>query len=157
MIEEFDNLIVVRTYSKSRSLAGLRIGYAISNKDIIKYLNDVKYSYNSYTMNYPSIKLGSAVIKDEEYFRDVVSRIKSTRQWFTEQLLNLGFTVLPSSSNFVFASPSGISAKEVFEAAKKEGIFFRYFSSPGIDNFLRITIGTDDEMKTVVEFLKTLY
>lgn len=156
MVDEFDNLIVVRTYSKSRSMAGLRIGYAISNKEIIKYLNDVKYSYNSYTMNYPSIKLGSAVIADEDYFRSVLAKIKNTREWFVSQIKEMGYTVLPSSANFVFASPKGISAKEVFEAAKANGIYFRYFNSSGIDNYLRITIGTDEEMERVVEFLKTL-
>ena len=107
-------------------------------------------------MNYPSIKLGSAVIADEDYFRSVLTKIKNTREWFTSQIKEMGYTVLPSSANFVFASPAGISAKEVFEAAKENGIYFRYFNSPGIDNYLRITIGTDAEMERVVEFLKTL-
>ncbi len=155
LIDKYDNLIVVRTYSKSRSMAGLRIGYAISNPRIIKYLNDVKYSYNSYTMNYPSIKLGAAVVKDEEYFRKTISWIVRTREDFTEKLKSLGFTVLPSSANFIFAAPpKGFSAEELFEEAKKHGIYFRYFKQPRIDNFLRITIGIDEDMRKVYEFLK---
>ncbi len=154
LIDTYDNLIVVRTFSKSRSLAGLRIGYAVANKTLIKFLNDVKYSYNSYTMNYPSIMLGTAVIKDDKYFKETISKVVSTRKWFSEELKRLGFSVLPSSTNFVFASHESISAKDIFEAAKAEGIYFRYFNSPRIDNYLRITIGTDDDMKTVVAFLE---
>ena len=146
--------MVVRTFSKSRSLAGLRVGYAVSNPVLIKYLNDVKYSYNSYTMNYPSIKLGSAVIKDEEYFRTTIKKIVDTRSWFTDELRKLGFSLPDSSTNFVFPEHKSVPAKEIFEAAKKNKIYFRYFNLPRIDNRLRITIGTDVEMKTVVEFLQ---
>jgi len=154
LVDSFDNLIVVRTFSKSRSLAGLRIGYAISNPKMIKYLNDVKYSYNSYTMNYPSIVIGSAVVKDNEYFENVISKVKDTRGWFAEELTKLGFKVLPSSANFVFASHQDGRAKEIFEAAKENGILFRYFNLPRIDDYLRITIGVDEDMKTVISFLK---
>lgn len=154
LIDKYDNLVVVRTFSKSRSLAGLRVGYAVSNPVLIKYLNDVKYSYNSYTMNYPSIKLGSAVIKDEEYFRTTIKKIVDTRSWFTDELRKLGFSLPDSSTNFVFPEHKSVPAKEIFEAAKKNKIYFRYFNLPRIDNRLRITIGTDEEMKTVVEFLQ---
>ena len=154
LIDTYDNLIVVRTFSKSRSLAGLRVGYAISNPKMIKYLNDVKYSYNSYTMNYPSIVIGSAVIKDNDYFENVIAKVKNTREWFSDELKNLGFVVLPSSTNFLFASPQDGSAKEIFEAAKKEGILFRYFNQPRINDYLRITIGVDDDMKKVISFLR---
>ena len=154
LIGEYDNLIVVRTYSKSRSLAGLRIGYAMADSRLIKYLNDVKYSYNSYTMNYPSIKLGSSVRSDDEYFKASVGKIKAPREGFSHELTSLGFTVLKSSANFVFASPADGTAEKIFEEAKKRGIYFRYFKSPRIDDYLRITIGKDDEMKKVIEFLK---
>lgn len=154
LIDKYDNLLVVRTFSKSRSLAGLRIGYAVGNKTLIKYLNDVKYSYNSYTMNYPSIVLGKSVIKDDEYFRETIGKIINTREYFTKELLDMGFTVLPSAANFVFASNPKVSAEEIFEAAKKRGIYFRFFNYPRINNFLRITIGTDEDMQKVVEFLK---
>jgi histidinol-phosphate aminotransferase len=154
LTRKYDNLIVVRTYSKSRSMAGLRIGYAVANEKLIKYLSDVKYSYNSYTMNTPSIILGKASIEEDAYFKEKVEAIKKTREWFTEELKALGFRVLPSGANFVFASPSTKTAAEVFEAAKKEGIYFRYFKDPLTKDFLRITIGLDEEMKKVVDFLK---
>ncbi len=154
LTRKYDNLIVVRTFSKSRSLAGLRIGYAVANEKLIKYINDVKYSYNSYTMNTPSIVLGTASIEDDEYFKEKVEAIKKTREWFTEELKNLGFKVLPSSANFVFASPGTKTAEEVFEEAKKRGIYVRFWNKPVIKDFLRITIGLDEEMKKVVDFLK---
>ena len=154
LIDRFDNLLVVRTFSKSRSLAGLRVGYAVSNPKIIKYMSDVKYSYNSYTMNYTSIKLGASVIAENDYFLETISKVKYTRKWVSEDLESLGFNVLKSSANFVFASHKTKSAKEIFEAAKEKGIYFRYFNAPKINNYLRITIGTDEEMKKVSEFLK---
>ena len=154
LTRKYDNLIVVRTFSKSRSLAGLRIGYAVANEKLIKFINDVKYSYNSYTMNTPSIVLGTASIEDDEYFKEKVEAIKKTREWFTEELKKLGFRVLPSSANFVFASPRTKTAEEVFEEAKKRGIYVRFWNKPIIKDFLRITIGLDEEMKKVVDFLK---
>ncbi len=154
LTRKYDNLIVVRTFSKSRSLAGLRIGYAVANEKLIKFINDVKYSYNSYTMNTPSIVLGTASIEDDEYFKEKVEAIKKTREWFTEELKKLGFRVLPSSANFVFASPGTKTAEEVFEEAKKRGIYVRFWNKPIIKDFLRITIGLDEEMKKVVDFLK---
>ena len=129
LIDTYDNLIVVRTFSKSRSLAGLRVGYAISNPKMIKYLNDVKYSYNSYTMNYPSIVLGKSVIKDNDYFENVIAKVKNTREWFSDELKNLGFAVLPSSTNFLFASPQDGSAKEIFGAAKERRNTLQIFQS----------------------------
>ena len=154
LTRKYDNLIVVRTFSKSRSLAGLRIGYAVANEKLIKFINDVKYSYNSYTMNTPSIVLGTASIEDDEYFKEKVEAIKKTREWFTEELKKLGFRVLPSSANFVFASPRTKTAEEVFEEAKKRGIYVRFWNKPIIKDFLRITIGLDEEMKKVVDFFK---
>ena len=156
LVDTYNNLVVVRTFSKSRSMAGMRIGYAVSNETLIKYLNDVKYSYNSYTMNMPSIILGTASVKDDEYFRSTISLIKETRKWFSDELTKLGFKVLDSSSNFVFASPSGIGAKEVFDKAREAGIYFRYFNLPRINEFLRITIGTRADMEKVIDFLKDI-
>ncbi|MCM1158482.1 MAG: histidinol-phosphate transaminase [Bacteroidales bacterium] len=156
LLPEYENLLVVRTFSKSRSLAGLRIGYAMGNEKLIKALNDVKYSFNSYTMNYPSIVLGTASMKDDEYFKATVKRIIATREWFEEQLTRLGFTYPKSSTNFVFASHRRIPAKTIFEEARKEKIFIRYFDKPRIDNYLRITIGTEEEMKTLVRFLEKI-
>ena len=110
LIDKYDNLVVVRTFSKSRSMAGLRIGYAISNPVLIKALNDVKYSYNSYTMNRPSLIMGTESVKDDEYFKETVSKVVATRERFVEAIKPLGFTCLPSSANFVFATHKDIQA-----------------------------------------------
>lgn len=154
LIDKYDNLVVVRTFSKSRSMAGLRIGYAISNPELIKALNDVKYSYNSYTMNRPSIIMGVESIRDEEYFRKTVTKVVNTREKFVKAIKPFGFSCLPSSANFVFATHERIPAKEIFEAAKKAKIYVRYFDAPRIKNYLRISIGTDEEMDTFVSFLR---
>ena len=154
LIDKYDNLVVVRTFSKSRSMAGLRIGYAISNPPLIKALNDVKYSYNSYTMNRPSIIMGTESVKDDDYFKAMVAKVVATRKRFVENIKPLGFTCLDSSANFVFATHESIPAKEIFESAKNAHIYVRYFDEPRIDNYLRISIGTDKEMDRFVEFLK---
>ena len=156
LLKEFDNLLVVRTFSKSRSMAGLRIGYALGNEKLIGYLNDVKYSYNSYTMDLTSIELGTCSIKADDYFKEMVKKVVDTRIWFVKEIEALGFTVLPSSANFVFATHKTIPAKEIFENAREHKIFVRYFDKPRIDNYLRISIGTDKEMQLFVAFLKTL-
>ena len=156
MIGKYDNLIVVRTFSKSRSMAGMRIGYAVASPRLIKYINDVKYSYNSYTLNTPSIKFGKASVEDEEYFRKTVAEVVKTREWFRDELLKLGFTVPDSSANFVFAAPKDGNAKRIFESAREHGIYFRYFNSPGIDRYLRITIGLKKDMEKVIDFLKDI-
>ena len=153
LIDKYDNLVVVRTFSKSRSMAGLRIGYAISNPVLIRALNDVKYSYNSYTMNRPSLIMGTESVKDDEYFKETVAKVVATRERFVEAIKPLGFTCLPSSANFVFATHKDIPAKEIFQAAKKAHIYVRYFDKPRIDNYLRISIGTDEEMDKFTEFL----
>lgn len=153
LIDKYDNLVVVRTFSKSRSMAGLRIGYAVSNPVLIKALNDVKYSYNSYTMNRPSLIMGTESVKDDEYFRATIAKVVATRERFVETIKPLGFTCLESSANFVFATHDTIPARDIFEAAKKAHIYVRYFDKPRIDNYLRISIGTDEEMDAFVSFL----
>lgn len=154
LIDRYDNLVVVRTFSKSRSMAGLRIGYAISNSVLIKALNDVKYSYNSYTMNRPSIIMGAESVKDDPYFKETTAKVVATRERFVDSIRPLGFSCLDSSANFVFATHESIPAKEIFEEAKKAHIYVRYFDKPRIDNYLRISIGTDEEMDKFVSFLR---
>jgi len=154
LVDKYENLLVVRTFSKSRSMAGLRIGYAIGNPKLIKYLSDVKYSFNSYTMNMPSIVLGVESIADDEYFKETVAKVVDTREWFKEQITKLGFTCPPSSANFLFITHNNIPAKEIFEKAREANIIVRYFNKPRIDNYLRVTIGTRDEMEKFLEFLK---
>lgn len=154
LINEYDNLLVVRTFSKSRSMAGLRIGYAMGNAELISALNNVKFSFNSYTMNYLQIELGVCSVEDDGYFREMIEKVKKTREWFCKELIRLGFSFPESSTNFVFATHERVPAKDIFGAAKDENIYLRYFNKPRIDNYLRITIGTDDEMKELVSFLE---
>lgn len=154
LTRKYENLLVVQTYSKSRSLAGLRIGYAIGNKELIKAMNDVKYSYNSYTMNEPSILMGKAVLEDEEYFQETCRKIVDTREWFKEEMTKLGFSFADSMANFIFAKHETKAAKDIFEEAKKHKIYVRYFNKPRIDDYLRITIGTREEMQMLLDFLK---
>ncbi len=154
LVDKYENLLVVRTFSKSRSMAGLRIGYAIGNPKLIKYLSDVKYSFNSYTMNMPSIIYGVESIKDEEYFRETVAKVVDTREWFKVEIEKLGFSCPPSSANFMFITHESIPAKEIFEKARECKIIVRYFNKPRIDNYLRVTIGTREEMERFLEFLK---
>lgn len=156
LVDKYDNLLVVRTFSKSRSMAGLRIGYAIGNPKLIKYLSDVKYSFNSYTMNMPSIVLGVESIADDEYFKETVAKVVDTREWFKTEIEKLGFSCPPSSANFLFITHESISAKEIFEKAREAKIIVRYFNKPRIDNYLRVTIGTREEMERFLEFLMNL-
>lgn len=155
LVEKYDNLLVVQTYSKSRSMAGMRIGFAIGNKQLIKYLNDVKYSFNSYTMNETAIRFGIAAIEDQEYFEETVEKIIATREWTKGELTRLGFTFPDSKSNFIFASHACIPAEELQQALRKEKIVVRYFKKPRIDNYLRITVGTQKEMETLIQVLET--
>lgn len=154
LLNQYENLLVVRTFSKSRSMAGLRIGYAIGNPELIQAIHAVKYSFNSYTMNRPSLLLGTEALKDEDYFRETIDKIIATRTWFGEEMKKLGFRFPDSKANFIFAAHERVPAREIFEAAKQQGIYVRYFDKPGIDNYLRITIGTDEEMNAFLAFLK---
>ncbi len=154
LIDKYENLLVVQTFSKSRSMAGMRIGYAVGNEKLIRCINDVKYSYNSYTMSRLAIAIGTESIADDTYFKETVAKVIKTRTWFSEALEAIGFTVLPSAANFVFAKPPRGSAKALFQKAREAGILVRYFEKPRIDEYLRISIGRDEEMQTFVDFLK---
>ncbi|MBR5510482.1 MAG: histidinol-phosphate transaminase [Lachnospiraceae bacterium] len=154
LVERYDNLLVVQTFSKSRSMAGMRIGFAIGNPVLIKYLNDVKYSFNSYTMNQTSLKYGVEVVKDDVYFRETTGKIIKTREHAKKVLGEMGFTFPDSSANFLFITHPEYRAKELFEALKQEDIYVRYFSLPRIDNYLRVTIGTDAQMEVFYDFLR---
>lgn len=154
LLEKYENLLVVQTFSKSRSMAGMRIGYAIGNEKLISYLNDVKYSFNSYTMDRITLKLGVEAVKDDAYFRETLKKIVDTREWAKEELKALGFTFADSKANFIFAAHETIPAKEIFEALREAHIYVRYFNKPRIDNYLRITVGTREEMTQLFAFLK---
>ena len=154
LIDRYDNLIVVQTFSKARSMAGMRIGYAISNPTLIKYLNDAKYSFNSYTMNQTSLVCGVEAVKDKAYFEECVNKIIETREWAKEELKNLGFHCLDSKSNFIFAMHPDYDAKELFEALKENDIYVRFWGSERIEQYMRITVGTREEMEAMFAFLK---
>ncbi len=154
LLERYENLLVVRTFSKSRSLAGMRIGYAIGSEKMIAYLQDVKFSFNSYTMNLPSQRAGIASVQDEAYFQKRLRQLISTRERTKRELGRLGFAFSDSRSNFLFVSHDEIPAKELFEALKEAGIYVRYFEKPRIDNYLRISVGTDEAMDTLLAFLE---
>ena len=154
LVNKYDNLIVVQTFSKARSMAGMRIGYAISNPTLIKYLNDAKYSFNSYTMNQTSLVCGVEAVRDKAYFEECVQKIVDTREWVKEELSKLGFSFPDSKSNFIFVTHPKVSAKELFEALKKENIYVRFLGGARIEEYLRISIGTREEMETLISFLK---
>lgn len=154
LVDKYENLLVVQTFSKSRSMAGMRIGFAIGNPVLIKYLNDVKYSFNSYTMNQTSLKYGVEAVLDEDYFRETTEHIIKTREHAKEVLHEMGFTFPDSKANFLFITHPEFSAKDLFEALKKEDIYVRYFSLPRIDNYLRVTVGTDEQMEVFYGFLR---
>lgn len=154
LLEEYENLIVVQTFSKSKSMAGMRIGMAIASKELIKALNDVKYSVNSYTMNMPSLIMGTAAAKSNEYYKGITAKIVATRERTVEELNKLGFECLPSGANFVFAKHKSIPGVDIYEYLRQNKVFVRRFNAPRIDDYLRITIGTDSEMDRLHELLK---
>ena len=154
LINQYENLVVVQTFSKARSMAGMRIGYAMSNPTLIKALNDIKYSINSYTLNQTAIYAGVEAVKDVDYFQQGIKKVTATREWAKEQLTQLGFSYPKSGANFIFATHERIPAKEIFEALRSNHIYVRYFNVPRIDNYLRISMGTEEEMKKLFAFLR---
>lgn len=154
LTEKYDNLLITQTFSKSRSLAGMRIGFAMGNAKLIRFLNDVKYSFNSYTMDRTTLAAGVASVKDTEYFHKTCNKIMETREWTKTELRKLGFSFQDSKANFIFAAHETCLAKEIFQALREKHIYVRYFPKDRIDNFLRITIGTKEEMEQLIEFLK---
>lgn len=154
LIEKYENLLITQTFSKSRSMAGMRIGYAMGSKKLIGYLNDVKFSFNSYTMNATAIKAGAASVKNEDYFKEVTGKVIKTRENTKKRLSEIGFTFPDSKTNFIFASHRSVSAQEIFDVLRKNEIYVRHWNKPRIENYLRISIGTDEEMNTVLDFLE---
>lgn len=154
LIDKYDNLIVVKTFSKARSMAGMRIGYALGSPALIRYLNDTKYSFNSYTMNQTSLICGVEAVKDKEYFEENLRKIIDTREWAKEELKDLGFQFTDSKANFIFATHPEYDACELFESMKAEGIYVRFFKSPRIEQYIRITVGTREDMQTMFAFLR---
>ena len=154
LVDKYENLLVTQTFSKSRSLAGMRIGFAIGSKKLIKYLNDAKFSFNSYTMNAPTIAAGVASVEDEEYFQKTVARVVATREAAKKELTRLGFTFPDSRTNFIFATHKDIPGEEIFQALREHDIYVRHWNKPRIADSLRISIGTDEEMHQMIAFLE---
>ena len=155
LTKKYENLLVVQTLSKSRSLAGMRVGFAIGEARLIQAMQDVKYSYNSYTMNLPAIVLGKAAIEDRKYFEETVNKVIATRERTKQALKELGFEFADSKTNFIFAKREGTNAKDLFEKLKEAGIFVRYFNKERLSEYLRISIGTDKEMDAFIAFIKS--
>lgn len=149
LLDKYDNLLVVRTYSKSRSLAGMRIGFAMGNPALIQAMMNVKESINSYTMSREAIDIGAASLEDEDYFQEMLRKVIATRERAKEQLRRRNFTVLESRTNFLFAKPGQRDAGWLFEQLKREKIFVRHFSGERIREYLRISVGTEDQMDSL--------
>ena len=156
LIQKYDNLLVVQTFSKSRAMAGIRIGYAFGCEKLIKYLSDVKFSFNSYTMNRPALSLGVEAVRDDAYFKEIVGKIVNTREWVKKELKELGFVFKDSMSNFIFATHPDYDIVNIFEELRKRDIYVRHFNGERIRDYLRITIGTDEEMKILINTIKEI-
>lgn len=154
LIDKYENLLVVQTFSKSRAMAGMRIGFAMGSKKLIGYLKDAKFSFNSYTLNTPSIEAGAAAVQDDAYFKSITRKITDTRERMKKEMAALGFSFTDSMSNFLFVTHRSVKAAVLFEALKENGIYVRHWNKQRIDNYLRITIGTDEQMERLLTFLK---
>ena len=151
LIDRYENLLVVQTFSKSRQLAGARLGLAMGNAKLIADLNRVKFSLNPYNINRLTLKAGQAALEDTAYFDKTRAAIMDTRAWTVQQLTDRGFTVLDSRANFVFASTDRINGGVLYKKLKENGILVRHFDAPRIDNWLRITIGTPEQMQALMD------
>ena len=154
LIDRYDNLIVTQTFSKSRSMAGMRIGFAVSNPDLIRCLNDVKYSFNSYTMSRAALVCGAEAVKDRNYFEESINRIIATRERAKEELKKLGFVFTDSRANFLFAKHPDYDGGQLFEELKAQKIYVRHWPGERLGQYLRITVGTDEEMDRLFDFLR---
>lgn len=154
LLSRYENLIVVRTFSKSRSLAGMRIGYAVASPLLIKYLNAVKYSVNSYTLSRVAIACGVESVKDKDYFAAQTEKIIATREWTARQLKELGFSFPEPRANFIFATHRGLDIPKLFNDLKAAGIYVRHWDGPRLSDRIRVTIGTPAQMEKLTEFLR---
>ncbi|MBQ8852218.1 MAG: histidinol-phosphate transaminase [Oscillibacter sp.] len=156
LTKEYDNLLVVQTMSKNRNLAGARIGYAMGSAALISAVNRVKYSFNPYNVNRLSLLAGAAALEDKAYFEQCCSQIVENRGWVTAELRALGFTVLDSYSNFIFAASDTIPGQELYLKLKDRGILVRWFDADRIRPFVRITIGSRKQLTALVNTIKEL-
>lgn len=153
LINQYNNLLVIRTLSKSYSLAGLRVGFAIGNKELINGMNKIKNSFNSYPIDFVAQTLAIEAIKDVEYFDKTRNMIIDTKQRIRRQLENIGFTVLDSKTNFLFIMHKDKKAEDIFNDLRKNKVLVRFFNKPKINNWLRVTIGTDEQMDRFIKII----
>lgn len=153
LIPKYDNLLVVQTFSKSRSMAGARLGFALANAEIIADLEKIKFSTNPYNINRLTLAAGEAAVESNDYYVENAKKIAETRAWTTEKLRQLGFTVLDSVANFIFAKSDVLTGETVYAELKKKGVLVRYFGKAKIEDFVRITIGTPEQMEILLEKL----
>ncbi len=156
LVREFDNLLVVQTLSKSRSLAGLRVGFAFAQEDLIEALLRIKNSFNSYPLDAIAQRAAIAAYEDAAYFEECCSRIVASRERLAAALTELGFEVLPSAANFLLAAPPGGDAEGLFASLRQRGILVRHFAKPRISRFLRISIGSEAECAALLTALEEL-
>ncbi len=156
LIHKYDNLLVTQTFSKSRSLAGGRLGFGAGCASLMRDINTIRYSTNPYNVNRVTMAAGIGALRDDGYFKQNCAKIKVTRAATVSSLETLGFTVLPSSANFIFAATDKIPGGELYAALKERGVLVRHFTKARLDNFLRITIGSDEEMRILTETIKSI-
>jgi len=156
MTKDYDNLLVVQTFSKSRSLAGMRVGLAFGSPQLIEGLSRVKNSFNSYPLDRVAQNAGAAALQDDEYYSEMQNKIIKTRDKVVLRLTGMGFNVLTSCANFLFATHSSLKAKDIYQKLKDNNVLVRYFNKPGIDNYVRITVGTDEQMEILFRYLEKI-
>ncbi len=151
LVNKYPNLIVVQTFSKSRNLAGGRIGFAISSKEIIEDMNKIKFTFNPFNMSSLAIAAGTAAVNDKEYFKKCVETVIENREWFEDELKHIGFEVMPTTTNFAFARHKNVDAVHICSELKKRHILVRHYNNERINDYIRITIGTREEMTKVLD------
>lgn len=156
LIHKYDNLLVTRTFSKSHSMAGARLGFGMASKEIIRDLNTVRYSTNPYNINKMTEAAGIGALEDDEYFRANCRAIAEIREWTTAQLRSLGFEVLDSVANFIFAKSDKIGGRELYLSLKEKGVLVRYFDKERLCDYNRITIGSAEQMQILIDNIREI-
>ena len=157
LINKYDNLLVIGTFSKSRSLAGARLGYAIGCRELINDLNTIRFSTNPYNINRMTMAAGIGALLDEQYTKDNCQKIIENRKWTTREIEKMGFTHTPSKANFIFAKKEGIDGERLYLELKKRGVLVRHFNQQRIKDYLRITVGTREDMENLISKLKEMF